>query len=262
MLARFQHRRCRVSSHQRRHATRRLLISAPGIGARLASRLGSPPYAERGSVYWEQRRQLGGSACAKRALGQLAAISIAEEWCWACRPGAPRAPKAVAPAATAAVQVAAAGEAWATHLVKAIYSERGRAATGAETMVCNRCSHLPEKDRGTKWAVPLNGFTKAKAHLALFCTGLQPDSNEQDAQLRQTLLLTLSDSQLTTKKAKKHREAALKRDEEMELARLAMLGDTNLVAIHSAFGSGADPLRFKQYTLKLLAVSREATPET
>mmetsp|Transcript_38380 Transcript_38380/g.97159 ORF Transcript_38380/g.97159 Transcript_38380/m.97159 type:complete len:209 (+) Transcript_38380:336-962(+) len=182
------------------------------------------------------------------------------------------------------------GEAWATHLVKAIYSERGRAATGAETMVCNRCSHLPEKDRGTKWAVPLNGFTKAKAHLALFCTGLQPDSNEQDAQLRQTLLLTLSDSQLTTKKAKKHREAALKRvpepegtpqqpssqklllldiaqlglgqDEEMELARLAMLGDTNLVAIHSAFGSGADPLRFKQYTLKLLAVSREATPET
>lgn len=48
----------------------------------------------------------------------------------------------------------------------------------------------------------------------------------------------------------------------MELARLAMLGDTNLVAIHSAFGSGADPLRFKQYTLKLLAVSREATPET
>lgn len=32
------------------------------------------------------------------------------------------------------------GEAWATHLVKAIYSERGRAATGAETMVSNGAS--------------------------------------------------------------------------------------------------------------------------
>jgi len=90
---------------------------------------------------------------------------------------------------------------WAFNLTKEIFSLRGE-RNGKETMICSRCSHLPPDQRGTDWQLQLAGTTKAKVHLAVYCVGLDPVRNPEDDKLRHALLISLSESSMTSKKAK------------------------------------------------------------
>ena len=42
-------------------------------------------------------------------------------------------------------------------------------------MVCSRCLHVPQKDRGPQWQVALTGISKAKEHVSVHCTGRRPE---------------------------------------------------------------------------------------
>ena len=94
----------------------------------------------------------------------------------------------------------AAKKKWAFNLAKDMFSTRGE-RNGKETMICSRCSHLPPEQRGTDWQLQLAGTTKAKVHLAVYCNGLDPANNSEDDDLRHTLLISLSESSMTSKKA-------------------------------------------------------------
>ena len=49
---------------------------------------------------------------------------------------------------------------------------------GKDIMRCSRCEDMrDEKGRGKHFQVNLNGVTKAKEHIAVYCPGLRPEVN-------------------------------------------------------------------------------------
>ena len=58
-------------------------------------------------------------------------------------------------------------------------------------MMCTRCDHMHEKDRGTSYKAHQACITKGKEHLAVHCHGIRPDRGQysEDAALRHGLLL-------------------------------------------------------------------------
>ena len=54
----------------------------------------------------------------------------------------------------------------ASRQAKEIFSKKGKNEKGTAIMMCTRCEHIKEKDRGSFWSVmDPTGFTKAKEHL-------------------------------------------------------------------------------------------------
>ena len=77
----------------------------------------------------------------------------------------------------------------ASRQAKEIFSKKGKNEKGTAIMMCTRCEHIKEKDRGSFWSVmDPTGFTKAKEHLAVHCPGIRPALYSDDWNLRHVLL--------------------------------------------------------------------------
>jgi hypothetical protein len=69
---------------------------------------------------------------------------------------------------------------------------------GKPVMRCSRCEGFAEKDRGKGFVVLSTATTKAREHIAVYCPGILPKENIADANLRHTLLITMTEKQVSS----------------------------------------------------------------
>ena len=63
---------------------------------------------------------------------------------------------------------------------------------GKHVMRCSRCEGVAELLRGKIYQLVAGSITKAKEHIAIYCPEIRPEVNASDANLRHTLLISLS----------------------------------------------------------------------
>ena len=63
---------------------------------------------------------------------------------------------------------------------------------GKTVMRCSRCEGVAELPRGKSYQLVVGSITKAKKHIAIHCPEIRPEANASDANLRHTLLISMS----------------------------------------------------------------------
>ena len=82
--------------------------------------------------------------------------------------------------------------------VAAIFSARVVNDIGKPGIRCSRCEGLSDIKRGKSFQVQLGAITKAKEHIAIRCHEIRPEVNNGDANLRHSLLISMSAKYVTS----------------------------------------------------------------
>jgi hypothetical protein len=69
---------------------------------------------------------------------------------------------------------------------------------GKPVIRCSRCEGFVEKDRGKGFVVLSTATSKAREHIVVYCPGILPKENISDANLRHTLLINMSENQVSS----------------------------------------------------------------